>query len=128
MLVHSVMAGIAVYFLIALGTKTDAIWTSFLSFIGIIGILVNLFTIGVELMTTHPTQDAKTVVSMITKGRYKMPFWFGVIIVGNIIPLVLLLMSGLTPVVGAVIAISILVGIYFNNHIWVEAPQRISLS
>ena len=57
-----------------------------------------------------------------------MPFWIGVIIVGNIIPLVLLLMGGLSPVAGAVIAISILVGIYFNNHIWVEAPQRISLS
>jgi len=128
MLVHSVMAGIALYFLIALGIDDDLRWIEFLNVAGVISIVVNVFTIAVELTTTHPTQDAKTVVSMILSGRYKKQFWLGVILLGNLIPLILLLLGGLTPIVGAIAGLSILVGIYFNNHIWVEAPQRISLS
>lgn len=128
MLLHSIMAGIAVYLLIGVATQNDAIWSGFLSLAGIITIVVNLFTIGVELATTHPTQDAKTVVTMITKGRYKTSFWVGVILIGNLLPLALLLGGGMTPAIGAVVAATILIGIYFNNHIWVEAPQRIALS
>jgi formate-dependent nitrite reductase membrane component NrfD len=128
MLLHSIMAGIAVYLLIGVATQSDALWSGFLSLAGIITIVVNLFTIGVELATTHPTQDAKTVVTMITKGRYKTSFWVGVILIGNLLPLALLLGGGMTPAIGAVVAATILIGIYFNNHIWVEAPQRIALS
>jgi Fe-S-cluster-containing dehydrogenase component/formate-dependent nitrite reductase membrane component NrfD len=128
MLVHSIMAGIAVYFLITLVTDFDATWIKYLGIVGIITMAINLFTMAVELTMTHPTQDAKTVVSMILKGRYKNQFWLGAILLGNIIPLGLLIFGGFTPLIGAIAGIAMLIGIYFNNHIWVEAPQRIQLS
>ena len=128
MLVHSVMAGIAVYFLITLATDYEMTWIKYLGVAGIISIVVNLFTMAVELTTTHPTQDAKTVVSMILKGRYKNQFWIGTILLGNIIPLGLLIFGGFTPLIGSIAGVAMLIGIYFNNHIWVEAPQRIALS
>jgi formate-dependent nitrite reductase membrane component NrfD len=127
MLVHSFMAGIAVYFIFTLVTETEPSWYSFLLMGGIVAICVNLFTMFVELTTTHPTTDAKRVVSMILTGRYKTKFWFGTIVLGNLIPLALLFFAGSNPAIAASAGILTLIGIYFNNHIWVEAPQRISL-
>ena len=127
MLTHSVMAGAAIYYLIALVTQTGDDWLHFLRTASVIAIVVNLLTMYVELTLTHPTQDAKSVVDMITKGRYRLRFWFMVILVGNILPLALLCFSG-EPLVGSLVGILLLTGIYFNNDIWVEAPQRIALS
>jgi Fe-S-cluster-containing dehydrogenase component/formate-dependent nitrite reductase membrane component NrfD len=128
MLVHSFMAGVAVYALFAVVTKTGQEWLSYLVAAGIGAILVNLFTMIIELTTTHPTKDAKTVVSMILKGRYKNMFWFGTILIGNLVPLALLMSGAPTATIAAAAGVLILIGVYFNNHIWVEAPQRIPLS
>jgi formate-dependent nitrite reductase membrane component NrfD len=83
---------------------------------------------GVELTITHPTKDAKEVVTMILKGRYKSLFWLGAIIVGNILPLLLFLGAADSGVLTAIAGVLTLIGVYINNHIWVEAPQRIALS
>ena len=128
MLVHSFMAGIAVYSLFTLVTKTGDDWLSYLIAAGIGAIVVNLFTMIIELTTTHPTKDAKTVVHMILKGRYKNMFWMGTILIGNLIPLALLTLGSPTAMIAAVAGVLVLIGVYFNNHIWVEAPQRIPLS
>ena len=81
----------------------------------------------VELTMTHPTVAAHEVVKMITKGRYAMTFYLGAVLLGNIIPLVLLLMGG-SQLMIALSGVMVLAGIYFTEKIWVEAPQRISLS
>jgi len=128
MLMHSFMAGLAIYFFISLATITDENWLSYLGKGSIIAIILNVFIMLIELTTTHPTQDAKTVVGMITKGRYKYQFWLGTILIGNLIPLALLFALGWNPVIGSIAGAMMLIGIYFNNHIWVEAPQRIALS
>ena len=124
MLVHSFMAGAAALFLISLISGIGADWMPFLSNVLLVAIGVNLFTILVELTITHPTSDAKAVVKMITKGQYRNGFWVGAIILGNVLPAILLVMGVLPPAA----AVLILIGIYVTEHIWVEAPQRISLS
>lgn len=125
MLAHSLMAGAAAFALVSAFTVSGAGWTSLLTTVLATGISVNLFTILVELTTTHPTVEAKLTVKMITRGRYRNQFWLGAILIGNIIPLVLLLTGGsIIPVAGVLV----LLGIYFTEHIWVEAPQRIQLS
>ena len=80
-----------------------------------------------ELTITHPSTSAHTVVKMITKGRYKNLFWGTVVVIGNIIPLALLVLmpNSLTLTVAAVF---ILIGIYATEKIWVEAPQRVPLA
>ncbi len=126
MLVHSIMAGAAIFALVLLVSGSEN-WMSILGMVLIIALAVNLFTMITELTITHPSTSAHTVVKMITKGRYKNLFWIGAVLIGNVIPLALLLFipSATTLTVAAVL---ILLGIYATEKIWVEAPQRIPLA
>lgn len=128
MLVHSFMAGGAALAIASLVSPESADWLSFLGLVMAIGIGVNLFTILIELTTTHPTQDAKYVVKMITKGRYRQAFWLGAIVLGNILPLAFILFAAGNPMMIIAASVMVLIGIYFTEKIWVEAPQRIALS
>ncbi|HFA47674.1 MAG TPA: 4Fe-4S dicluster domain-containing protein [Bacteroidetes bacterium] len=128
MLVHSIMAGAAIYAIIALFTNTGADWKSYLSYVLYAAIGFNLLTMLFELTTTHPTEDAKRTVSMITKGRYKTMFFVGAVFIGNILPVVLMAFGGGSAFVAAAAGGLVLLGIYFTEKIWVEAPQRIPLT
>lgn len=128
MLVHSVMAGAAFFLIILFFSDSIKDWQPFLAKTLLISIGINTFVIAIELMTTHPTKEAKMVVTMITSGRYKRLFWYGAILIGNIIPF-LLISYGNTHIHMEVIAsVCVLFGIYLTEHIWVEAPQQIPLS
>ncbi|NNC70571.1 MAG: polysulfide reductase NrfD, partial [Flavobacteriaceae bacterium] len=65
MLVHSVMAGAAVFILVRF-IIGDESWMTILKPILIGAVIVNLFTLITELSITHPTSAAKSVVKMIT--------------------------------------------------------------
>ncbi|MGV8945939.1 MAG: NrfD/PsrC family molybdoenzyme membrane anchor subunit [Lutibacter sp.] len=126
MLVHSIMAGTAIFAIASLIFGVED-WMNILKNTMIIALVVNLFILVTELAITHPTTSAKTVVKMITKGRYKNLFWGVTVLVGNIIPLALLLSD--SGEIWAVIAgICVLAGILITEKIWVEAPQRIPLA
>jgi len=127
MLIHAVMAGSGTFLIVNVFSFYNDHWSSFLSILLVIGIALNLFTMIIELGTTHPTKDAKLVVNMIVKGRYKKWFWFGAIIIGNIIPLLTLILSNGSVTLLGLAALLSLIGIYITERIWVEAPQRISL-
>jgi Fe-S-cluster-containing dehydrogenase component/formate-dependent nitrite reductase membrane component NrfD len=126
MLVHSVMAGASVFALVALVIGTES-WMSIISNTMIIALVVNLFTMITELTMTHPTTAAHTVVEMILKGRYKNLFWLGTVVLGNILPLALLIFAPGSSML-TIAAIFVLVGIFVTEKIWVEAPQRIPLA
>ena len=53
-----------------------------------------------------------------------MKFWAGVVVFGNLTPLVILIL-GAPAALAAAIA---LIGIVITESIWVEAPQRIPLA
>jgi len=127
MLVHSFMAGAAVFAFLALFLEEVAAWEGLIRNVLLVSLGVNLFTILIEMVTTHPTADAKRVVKMILKGQYSRRFWGVAIVLGNLIPVAMLLL-GVSPAITAVAAALILIGIYQTEHIWVEAPQRIALS
>jgi formate-dependent nitrite reductase membrane component NrfD len=124
MLVHSFMAGSAALLIGAIFMEAGVVWIDFLINVLVISIIANLVILVFELTITHPTQDAKTVVHMIVAGRYKTKFWAGVIVLGNLTPLVMLTL-GAPAAVAALIA---LLGIIITETIWVEAPQRIPLA
>ena len=128
MLVHSFMAGSAAFMIIALFMEEPGAWMDYLKYVLLAGLGVNLFTMLVELTTTHPTQEAKMTVKMITKGRYSRVFWWGAVIFGNVLPIVLLAFGGSSNMVLAASGLIVLIGIYLTEHIWVEAPQRIQLT
>jgi Fe-S-cluster-containing dehydrogenase component/formate-dependent nitrite reductase membrane component NrfD len=128
MILHSIMAGLAVFLITNLffdNVNVGLIWM--LKRITIYSIGFHLITLAIELTTTHSTEDAHAVVKMILRGRYANAFWFGMIIVGNFIPLVILLTLTDYIAIG-VSGILILVGLAFAQHIWVKAPQQIPLS
>ncbi|MFK7810685.1 MAG: NrfD/PsrC family molybdoenzyme membrane anchor subunit, partial [Saprospiraceae bacterium] len=128
MLLHSFLAGSAVFAILALFMDTGANWLPLLRNVLLTGIGINLATMLIELTTTHPTEDAKRTVDMITKGRYKNNFWGVVVLLGNVIPFVIALLGGLSGVSLALAGVAVLIGIYMTEHIWVEAPQRLPLS
>ena len=127
MLIHAFMAGASIFIIADLFMSFSSSFSSFLNWTLLVSIIINLLIIVLEMTTTHPTKDAKMVVDMILNGRYKRLFWIGTIIFGNIIPLSLLLIGGPSYAVEAA-ALLTLIGIYITEHIWVEAPQRISLT
>lgn len=130
MLVHSFMAGASVFALVALLVEPSGKWLSYLLWVLGISLVANLLTLIFELATTHPTQEAEMTAHMITRGRYKKTFWWGVIFLGNFVPLLLLSVAFMEgdAVWLALAGALTLIGIYFTEHIWVEAPQRIQLT
>ncbi len=126
MLVHSVMAGAAIFIVVSpfFGTEN---WITLISNTIITAIIINVVTLLTELSITHPTTAAKKVVNMIVKGKYATLFWFGTVLIGNVLPLILLftINSGWIAVVSGVF---VLLGIITTEKIWVEAPQRVPLA
>ena len=83
-------------------------------------------TLAIELTTTHTTDDAHAVATMILDGEFSSKFWYGMILVGNLLPLMFLLLGPNSAAAPA--GVLILIGLWFAEHIWVKAPQRIPLS
>jgi len=64
---------------------------------------------------------------MITHGTFRTKFWGGVVIVGNVIPLLLFSLNpGLLTVAAA--SVLVLIGVWLSVRIWVLAPQMLPLS
>lgn len=126
MLIHSLMAGFAVFLIASLFAGMSAGFLTALTFFTIITLIFHLITLAIELTTTHTTDDAHATVRIITNGEFSRQFWFGMILVGNTLPLLLVLFNQIWAF--ALAGILILTGLYFAEHIWVKAPQRIPLS
>ncbi len=126
MIIHSLMAGFAVYLLVNLFLNVNAGFTMVLVFLSMATIVFHLITVAIELTTTHSTEDAHKTVEMITKGQFSWAFWWGMIAVGNILPLVLLFTGNI--LLFAIAGVLILIGLGVAQHIWVKAPQLIPLS
>jgi len=126
MLVHSLLAGGAVFAIMSL-VFDFSMWNSLVRHILLAGIVVNVLTLISELTITHPTKAAKKVVHMILREEYKNKFWIGTVLLGNVIPLILLLTTGNMILMG-VSGVLVLIGMYITEKIWIEGPQRIPLA
>jgi len=127
MILHSLMAGASVFAISSMFlSSANSVTVSALAY-SMVGLLtINLLTLGIELWTSHTTDDAKATIEMITKGRFSDGFWIGMVIVGNILPLMFLTLGPQMAVAPA--GLMILIGLAFAEHIWVRAPQMIPLS
>ena len=116
MLVHAIMMGSGVMMVIV--PESIGIMVNIL----MLGIGLNLLTIGKEILLPHDTPDTKEAIRMMTKGFYSKYFWRG-IIVGNLIPVILIILEW--PIVAGVLA---LVGIFLTEYVRIRVPQMIPLS
>ncbi len=126
MLIHSLMAGFAVFLLANPFLGTNMGFLMVITFLTALSLVFHLITVSIELATTHATRDAHATVAMITRGRFSRQFWLGMILLGNVVPLLLLFTGGGFSL--ALAGVLILVGLYFAQQIWVKAPQMIPLS
>ncbi len=126
MIIHSLMAGFAVFLIASVYTSVNVGFVMVLTFLTLALIVVHLITLALELTTTHSTSDAHTVVKMITSGEFSRAFWLGMILIGNIVPIFLLLTGNSYGF--ALAGVFILTGLYIGERIWVKAPQLIPLS
>lgn len=125
MLTHAFAAGGAIFMLLDAAGITESVY--FAALVVIISIAINLLVILAELSVPHPTADAKAVVRMIVKGRYKSRFWRAIFL-GNVLPVLALAFAPASLPLAAFVGLLVLYGIYEVERIWVEAPQRIVLS
>lgn len=123
---HSVIAGAAMIAIVAPYLYHGEGWENAVRMGLYGGIAFNLVIIFAEILTPHPTADAKKTVQMIVRGRFGAAFWLGSVTLGNLLPLIILWIAGaaLLPLAGALA----LIGMYITEHIWVRAPQLIPLS
>ncbi|MBK8149891.1 MAG: polysulfide reductase NrfD [Acidobacteria bacterium] len=126
MILHALMAGFAVLLLITYLMPATVGMMMMVGFFTIALLAFHLITLAIELTTTHSTEDAHATVRSIVKGEFAKQFWFGMIAVGNILPIVAILTG--QPVFYAFAGAFILIGLWFAEDIWVKAPQRIPLS
>jgi formate-dependent nitrite reductase membrane component NrfD len=127
MLTHSILAGAAFLALLNLAIIGNEEMWPVLRWILIAALMVSAAVLTFELSIDHPTDDAKRTADSIVHGSYRNRFWLAVVAIGIVLPASILIMSG-TPAVIAICSILILLGIIYSEHIWVEAPQKITLS
>jgi len=126
MLVHSLMAGASAILIISLVLDQEIAWIDLLEGSLAAVVIINMLILLFELTITHPTNDAKITVRMILTGRYSLKFWLASVTIGNILPLIFLI-NGFN-YSGPIAGLMILIGIYYTEQIWIEAPQRIPLT
>jgi Fe-S-cluster-containing dehydrogenase component/formate-dependent nitrite reductase membrane component NrfD len=126
MIIHSLMAGFSVFLIASLYLQVNIGFMMVLTFLTLVTLAVHLVTLAIEMTTTHATDDAHAVAKMITRGSFSRQFWLGMILVGNVLPIFLLLTGN-----GFGFALAgflILAGLYIGERIWVKAPQMVPLS
>ena len=126
MLLHAVLAGAAVFAIVFLFNAPGEDWFAFVRNTLIVAIILNLLVIASEMLTPHPTADARKAVQAIVRGRYRGYFWVLGIAVGNLVPVVLAWFGG--EVLLAAAGAGVLIGLYATEYVWVRAPQDIPLS
>jgi Fe-S-cluster-containing dehydrogenase component/formate-dependent nitrite reductase membrane component NrfD len=90
-----------------------------------IGMLItDLFvTLFGEFGIPHASEVAARAAHQISHGKYKNSFWFGSIVGGHVVPLVLLFAGN--AMLAAVAAVFTYVGLYLYEHAFVMAPQEV---
>jgi Fe-S-cluster-containing dehydrogenase component/formate-dependent nitrite reductase membrane component NrfD len=127
LLVAAVTAGSASLLLAALAVGGDprvaeglglALWFSLFS---------SALVLFAEAFTAHGTQDATRAARLIARGPYRARFWWGVVLAGTALPLVLLLNPSLHAG-SAAAAVLALGGLWLWEDLWVRAGQALPLS
>ncbi len=92
------------------------------TFAVLVGLDLFMLLLG-ELGMPHASEVAARAAHEITRGRYRVHFWGGAIILGHLVPAGLLFAS--SPILAAVAGLAAIVGLYLYEHAFVMAPQEV---
>lgn len=130
LLVQATVAGGATLLLAAVALDISPDLPDVLAWILIGGIAVNLIIMFAELFSPHPSTHVARAASAMTVGRYARLFWWGAVVIGSLIPLILLsifLVGNDLPAIEAA-AVLALAGLLAYEHAWVKSGQIVPLS
>jgi Fe-S-cluster-containing dehydrogenase component/formate-dependent nitrite reductase membrane component NrfD len=138
LIVQAVVAGAATMILIAaipgLGQAADVRNEVILKLIPLLagGIVISTLMILGEVLLPASSSDVERAITLITRGKLRIRFWYGTILMGALIPLALLALQlgGAVSGVGldAMAAVLALAGLLFFEEIWITAGQAPPLS
>ena len=124
---QAAMAGAAVTALAGLALPSFAALVGPAALTLALALVTHAVLIASEIFTPHQTEDAEEAAARITRGEFRSVFWGGGIVVGIVLPLVALALSGSAAVVAAA-GVLALVGLFAFEYCWIIAPQTISLA
>lgn len=127
LVVQAFMGGSAALLFLDLFITMPAATSQAITTIFIVALLVDLFvTLIGEFTIPHASEVAARAAHEIVSGRYKKHFWYGTIILGHLLPLLLVFLA--SPILAAIGALCALVGLYLFEYAFVMAPQEIQNS
>ena len=95
-------------------------------------IAVSVLMILGEVFLPPFSADVERATALITRGRLRARFWYGVILIGGLIPLALLCFEfandASSPALDALAAVLSLAGLFAFEEIWITAGQAPPLS
>jgi Fe-S-cluster-containing dehydrogenase component/formate-dependent nitrite reductase membrane component NrfD len=132
MMVQAVVAGSAALLLLLLLLATPPALDRVAALALTVALLINLFvTLAGEFSVPHASEVAARAAHEISDGRYRHHFWWGGIVLGHGLPLLLLLVAallgpgGLAALLLAMAGLAAVAGLYFYEYAFVMAPQEI---
>jgi len=127
LLLAAVTAGCASLLLAALAVSGDPRVAEGLGMALWFSLALGAVMLFAETFTAHATHDVARAARLITRGPFKARFWWGVVLGGTTVPLVLLLNPSLPWTAGAA-AVLALGGLWLWEDIWIRAGQAVPLS
>ena len=122
LLSQSAMVASGVFLALSIFVNFSADLTSLLATLFPVSIAVNLLMTFAGKLNSFPTDTAMLASREMTHGRFRNHYWWGGIVLGHIIPLVL--MIAFAPAL-PVAVLAALVGLFFYEYAFVMAPQHI---
>lgn len=128
MLVHSIVLGGAVLLIVGRIVVGSCGCMALIPEILKYALIANLGLIILELAIKPKSADAQRAHHIIQKGRLRLHFWLGGVLLACVLPLGMLFMYYINMEADYLAASLVIVGTWFSNHVMVKAPQLIPLS
>ena len=91
-------------------------------FVGLLALDLFVTLVG-EFGMPHASEVAAQAAKEISQGRYKEHFWYGAILLGHVVPILILVIG--FPFAGLASGLLAIIGLYLFEHAFVMAPQEI---
>ncbi|MBI2922094.1 MAG: polysulfide reductase NrfD [Planctomycetes bacterium] len=91
-------------------------------------LMAGLVVLAGEFLVPHGSTDSHRAACMLTRGRWRIPFWLGVVLAGHLGPIFLIATFRQDTIVEAAASLLALAGLYIYEHLWIKAGQAPPLS
>jgi Fe-S-cluster-containing dehydrogenase component/formate-dependent nitrite reductase membrane component NrfD len=123
LLAQSIVVASGVFLTLSLIVQLSSSLQGFLSIVFPVGLAVNLLLLLANKFAMPFASEVALLASRdITHGHYRNHFWWGGVVLGHLVPLMLFFIA---PAAIALAALSALIGLFFYEYAFVMAPQRI---